>query len=98
MFLDDYKSQGLAVNYIDLVAMSEYNTTHYKSSEKTTQYQGGVIEEEELTRIDKLEPQVTTKFKDADDEFDELKIDGFDAVNFSDKQDEKEKQKLDLIN
>ena len=39
-----------------------------KTSEKT-QYQGGVIEEvdEELTRIDRLEPKNTTKFNEVDE-------------------------------
>lgn len=77
MFLDDYKSQGMKVNYIDLAAMSmsennysnTYSTLQKTSDKATTLYQGGVNEEdEELTRIDKLDAKNTIKFKANEDD------------------------------
>jgi hypothetical protein len=77
MFLDDYQSQGMKVNYIDLAAMSmsennysnTYSTLQKTSDKATTLYQGGVNEEdEELTRIDKLDAKNTIKFKANEDD------------------------------
>lgn len=82
MFLNDYQNQGLKVNYIDLAAMSDsnYTTLQMKASEKT-QYQGGVLEDE-LTRIDRLDAKITAKFND-DKQFETLKIDGYDEIQFT---------------